>query len=305
MAAPEVAARRRRPALLGVLAVIAVAAVVGIVSATHHRPHGFDPHAMGTINGAKLNRLLRATAAAADSSAPDALAEEGRQLFFSTEVAQHGLSCATCHTAGGGVNPQLGTQNHPTKGGDFTGARDPISLWGVADTAPYLWTGAVPTLPEQTVRVITNFFKAGATQPASVTAHQAAALDAYLATLDPPTSPFDLGTMSAAAQNGERLFRGKAGCVSCHFGPLFTDNLIHVTGVPKSSGDTDPGSASVPGGFNTPQLRDIGATAPYMHNGSIPTLLDVVNFYDQNVVLGPLHLKPAEIADLVAYLEAL
>ena len=279
--APEVAARRRRPALLGVLAVIAVAAVVGIVSATHHRPHGFDPHAMGTINGAKLNRLLRATAAAADSSAPDALAEEGRQLFFSTEVAQHGLSCATCHTAGGGVNPQLGTQNHPTKGGDFTGARDPISLWGVADTAPYLWTGAVPTLPEQTVRVITNFFKAGATQPASVTAHQ------------------------AAAQNGERLFRGKAGCVSCHFGPLFTDNLIHVTGVPKSSGDTDPGSASVPGGFNTPQLRDIGATAPYMHNGSIPTLLDVVNFYDQNVVLGPLHLKPAEIADLVAYLEAL
>src|SRR5262249_35326878 len=131
------------------------------------------------------------------------------------------------------------------------------------------------------------------------------ALQAYVETLDPPTSPFDLGTMSPAAIRGEGIFRGKGGCVACHFGPLFTDNLLHITGVPKLPGDTDPGSAALLGGFNTPALRDIRNTAPYMHNGTIPTLHDVVIFYDNNAVLGPLHLKPDEIDDLTAYLEAL
>jgi cytochrome c peroxidase len=112
--------------------------------------------------------------------------------------------------------------------------------------------------------------------------------------------------MSPAAVRGEKIFRGKGGCASCHLGPLFTDNLIHNTGVPQEPGNNDAGSTAVPGGgFNTPALRDDAATAPYMHNGILPTLRDVVIFYDRNTVLGPLHLKANEMDDLVAYLEAL
>ena len=68
--------------------------------------------------------------------------------------------------------------------------------------------------------------------------------------------------------------------MGCHVGPLLTDNAVHVTGVPKvTPEDTDPGAArSGPrrNAFNTPQLRDLAATAPYMHNGSLATLRDVV-----------------------------
>ena len=67
-----------------------------------------------------------------------------------------------------------------------------------------------------------------------------------------------------------------------------------------------PGSASIPHGFNTPQLRDVRNTAPYMHNGVFETLEDVVAFYDANPLTGgPLRLSGPEKADLVAYLKTL
>jgi cytochrome c peroxidase len=52
-------------------------------------------------------------------------------------------------------------------------------------------------------------------------------------------------------------------------------------------------------------MRDLRNTAPYMHNGSLKSLNDVVEFYDQKSSLSPLRLTDAEIADLVAYLESL
>jgi cytochrome c peroxidase len=294
----------RRPLVLAMLTGIVIAAVAGALASRHPRSTVADPHALGTISQSRLQRILRATQTAEQAASQSQLAEEGRRLFHSTAIAQHGLSCATCHPAGG-TNPELGTQQHPTKAGDFTGARDPISLFGVAKTAPYTWAGSVQTLPEMSVRVITNFFKDGATQPAAVTAHQAAALVAYMATLDPPVSAFDLGTMSPAALRGENLFRGKAGCAACHDGPLFTDKHVHNTLVPKAPGDTDPGSPLVAGAFDTPMLRDLTGSAPYMHNGSIATLKGVVDFYNTQSSVAPLHLSPAEVDDIVEYLKAL
>jgi len=301
----KTASAMRKPVVLGMLAAVVVAVVAGIVAASHKTPAKFDPHAFGTISQGKLNRILRATSVQAKAAAPAQLVDEGRRLFNSTAIAQHGLSCASCHPQGGN-NPDIGTIVHPTKAGDFTGPRDPIALWGVAKTGPYTWSGAVQTLSEQTVRVITNFFKTGATQPASVTANQAAALMAYLATLQPPAHEFELGTMSAAALRGEALFRGKAGCAGCHLGTFFTDQLPHDTLVPKTPGETDPGSPLFPGaGFDTPGLRDVVSSAPYMHNGSIATLRDVVVFYNTRASTAPLGLSAADIDDIVEYLKAL
>jgi cytochrome c peroxidase len=287
--------------------VVALSAAVTFAvcaSQTKTAKRAFDPHAVSPIESAKLNRILRATASASAAVSRTELAAEGQQLFRSTAVAQRGLSCESCHPAGA-ANHDLGVQNHPTKAGDFTGARDPIALWGVTKTAPYLWPGNVATLNEMTVRVIKNFFKDGATQADGVTAQQTAALIAYMETLEPPARSFALGTMSPAAVRGELLFRGKAGCSGCHSGPFFTDGLIHDILVPRESGNTDPGSAVVPNGFNTPMLRDVAATAPYMHSGLFNSLSEVVDFYASRSIIAPLPLTQTERDDLVAYLEAL
>ena len=156
---------------------------------------------------------------------------------------------------------------HPQFEGDFTGPRDVSSLWGVADTPPYGWAGQEERLADFVVGTIESHFKEGEDQPQATTAEQTAALVAYLETLTPPASAFDRGTLSPAARRGEALFQGKGGCIDCHSGPLLTDDAFHDTLVPKiSSSDTDLGAR--PNGFNTPHLRDVRNTAPYMHNGS-------------------------------------
>src|SRR5262249_397109 len=118
-------------------------------------------------------------------------------------------------------------------------------------------------------------------------------------------SSFDLGTMSSAALRGQQLFQGKAGCISCHEGPLFTDNRLHNTLVPQVPGANDPGAANPPHSFNTPQLRDVANTAPYMHNGGFANLRQVVEFYDKTASTAPLQLTNQEMEDLIAYLRSL
>ena len=121
--------------------------------------------------------------------------------------------------------------------------------------------------------------------------------------------------MSSAAVRGLQLFTGKANCAACHSGPNFTDESFHNIGV----GGQDKGRAaiiqdpSLVGAFKTPGLRNVLLTAPYMHDGSVPTLEEVVRFYNaggkhpQGVseLIKPLHLTEDEIFDLVAFLGAL
>jgi cytochrome c peroxidase len=263
-----------------------------------------DPHAPVQLPPTRMASLLQATTSAGASIPRAELVARGQQLFRSTALAKQGEACETCHSSGS-ANPALGTTEHPVSPGDFVGPRDPPALWGVGDTEPYFWTGSSPTLRETVVATIINHFRHGASQPDDVTADQAAAIVAYLETLRPPVTSFDQGTMSQAALRGEVLFRGKGGCVECHGGPLFTDNRLHDTFVPRAPGANDSGSASIPGAFNTPQLRDVANTAPYMHNGVFPSLRSVVEFYNTASSVAPLRLTDAEIDDLVAYLREL
>jgi cytochrome c peroxidase len=158
----------------------------------------------------------------------------------------------------------------------------------------------------------------------------------------------------AAALRGLRIFIGKGNCSACHAGPAFSNGEFHDTGVPffVAGGGVDPGrhagirkllsselnllgrfnddragAAAVKtrhvalehrnfGEFKVPSLRNVALTAPYMHNGSLGTLADVVRHYSElsadrlhadgeKLLLRPLRLGAGEQTDLVAFLESL
>ncbi len=171
------------------------------------------------------------------------------------------------------------------------------------------------------------------------------ALVAFMDTLVSKDAPFDTGKMSAAAKRGRTLFEGKAKCIQCHNGPYLSDGKPHNTGVPENmevfenpvrhltyrSVVTNHGVPKADiwrrdvgyflvsknyadvGKFITPTLRELTVTAPYMHNGTIATLIDVVEFYDRGGgrddplanELVRLRLTASEKADVVAFLESL
>ena len=125
--------------------------------------------------------------------------------------------------------------------------------------------------------------------------------------------------LSPLAKNGLRLFRGRARCARCHSGSNLSDEDFHNTGVSWGRRPYDAGRAVVTGvpedtgKFKTPTLREIEPTAPYMHDGSIATLEEVVDFYDRggnenpflDRELRPLRLTEEEKTALVALLRSL
>jgi cytochrome c peroxidase len=155
--------------------------------------------------------------------------------------------------------------------------------------------------------------------------------------------------ISGAQQRGWELFRGKARCIECHTysqsAPFFSDFKFHNTGIGATNSLfvvliknlTEPSRSNNPttlahsdgfselgryavtfssndvGAFKTPTLRDIELTSPYMHNGSLRTLLDVVRFYNgggnANSYLDervrPLGLNDREVNDLVEFMRSL
>lgn len=133
--------------------------------------------------------------------------------------------------------------------------------------------------------------------------------------------------ISASARRGERLFFGeRLECYHCHGGFLFTDNVMHSrligaetgfhdTGVARTGGIGEhTGNPSQMGAFRTPSLRNIALTAPYMHDGSMATLEEVIRHYERggrargphtSSLLAGFRLTPQERRDLIAFLESL
>jgi cytochrome c peroxidase len=129
----------------------------------------------------------------------------------------------------------------------------------------------------------------------------------------------DQAAISASAVRGLALFNGKANCKTCHTGFNFTDESYHNLGVGMNAPKPDVGRSEISkagserGAFKTPTLRNVTLTAPYMHDGSEATLRGVVEFYNRGGVknptlskeVKPLGLAPAEVDDVVAFLETL
>ncbi len=130
----------------------------------------------------------------------------------------------------------------------------------------------------------------------------------------------DQKALDEAAVRGLALFKGKARCILCHNGPNFTDPKFHNLGVPQVGPmKEDLGRFSVTkaekdrGAFKTPTLRSITETAPYMHDGALKTLEEVVGFLNKgggsnqnlSALMKPLDLTAEEQSDLVAFLKSL
>jgi cytochrome c peroxidase len=125
----------------------------------------------------------------------------------------------------------------------------------------------------------------------------AEAIDAWLKSLRPMASPFlERGKPGAAARRGRKLFFDrKTACASCHPAGLFTDLRPYDVGTRAA---TDTVSE-----FDTPTLVEIWRTAPYLHDGSAPTLREVLTTANKGDRHGKTsHLAPGQIDDLLAYL---
>ena len=81
---------------------------------------------------------------------------------------------------------------------------------------------------------------------------------------------------------GLEIFFGKAGCGGCHSGPMFSDFRMYGRGI-GSTADRGAGNHR----FRTPSLRNLATTAPYMHDGTIKTIEDVIEYYDRGIALNP------------------
>lgn len=282
---------------------------------------------------------------AADNPLTPAKVELGKQLFFEPRLSGTGaMACVNCHlpeksfTDGiakakkddGTVN----TRNSPTMFN--VGYLDRLYWDGRAKTLEAnvlaAWKAQIGGKPDEVAKRL-------AAVPEYTAAFQAAfgeapnegnivkALASFLRVLRTGDSPFDRWkagdekAMSDAAKKGADLFLGKAGCIVCHVPPLFTDRTFHNVGIGMKAEKPDVGAAGEKalndpnrmGQFKTPTLREVAKTAPYFHDGSVATLKEAVTLMvgggldnkHKDPALMAKDLKPEEIDQLVAFLEAL
>jgi cytochrome c peroxidase len=274
----------------------------------------------------------------------------GRWLYYDTRLsADNTISCATCHRpenafseptpVSTGIRGQKGNRKAPT----FINA-----AWALFPHT--FWDGRAGSLEEQALGPVANPIEMGNTHEAMIQTIQgiegyqkyfeeafgspeitkeriAKAIADYERTRMSGNSPYDRwkngdeAAVSDQVKLGERLFFDKAGCNQCHLGYNFTDSLFHNLGVgwdPETQ-HKDPGRVAITnqesdtGAFKTPTVREVTKRAPYMHDGSVATLREVVELYNRggepnpylDPKIKPLGLTDEEMNALVAMMEAL
>ncbi len=267
----------------------------------------------------------------------------GRELFFDPRLSGTGkMSCATCH------DPTLAWgDGRPTGIGSAGNRLDRHSptILNLAFGELMFWDGRADSLEEQSIGPIQNPAEMTNEMPRliatlrAIPSYQASfaqafpneeisaatiakALATFERTIVSGQAPFDRwvggdeNAISEAAKRGFVTFNTTANCASCHSGWRFTDDSFHDIGLH----DDDIGRGAVIEGipelqhaFKTPTLRNIAQRAPYMHNGSITTLEEVVRHYAGRFVRRPslavelhrLDVTAEDIQDVVAFLETL
>ncbi len=188
----------------------------------------------------------------------------------------------------------------------------------------FFWDGRAKSLEQQALEPILNPKELGMTQGEAERrtglkiAEITDALASYVRTIRSGDSRFDRyaagdqRALSELEKAGLVVFRGKGRCNACHTGPNFTDENSHNTGIAWKDGKlVDQGAGE--GKFKVPTLREVARTPPYMHDGSLAKLEDVVEFYDRggnpnpglDDEIRPLHLTGDEKQALVAFLGSL
>ena len=223
----------------------------------------------------------------------------GKRLFNAATAprltSDNWISCAVCHFDG--------LTDNRTWLGFPDGPRNTPSLLGVGETGPFHWSGDLDELQDVEVTVRTIQGGAGLVEGDAhdtlgpLHAGESADLDAlaaYLQTLRMRPSP--VRQDAATVDRGRALFEA-LGCSECHGAPTYTDGLLHDIGTGDASKERNPHGRGTR--FDTPTLRGLWLTAPYFHDGSAPTLRDVLTTFNHGDAAG---LSEAELAALVAFL---
>ena len=275
----------------------------------------------------------------------------GRWLFYDKRLsADNSISCASCHRPENAFS-EPSPHSKGIRGQE--GNRKAPSFLNLAWTIypNFFWDGRSDSLENQALGPMANPLEMGNSHEAMVKTLKttqsysryfkeafgdgeitkervAKAIADYERTRMSGNSPWDkwkAGDERAVSDEiklGDSLFSGKAACNQCHLGQNFTDNTFHNLGIgwnAKQKRFSDDGRFVVSkdvkdtGAFKTPTLRDVSKHAPYMHDGSLKTLKDVVNHYnkggDRNPHLdpkmAPLKLSKREIKAIVALMNAL
>jgi cytochrome c peroxidase len=246
----------------------------------------------------------------------------GRRLFNDRRLSRDGtIACASCHDPARAFSVDRAVA--PGVLGR-TGRRNAPALLNRGYGRLFFWDGRSRSLEDQVLQPIrdpnemdlTLADAAARTGVDATTMSQA--LASYVRSILSGDSPYDRfvagdrEALPADALAGMRIFRGRGNCSACHVGPNFSDEQLHNTGVAWRDGRLiDSGAGH--GEFKTPTLREVARTSPYMHDGSLTTLEQVVDYYDRggntNPWLDPelraLGLSNEDKRNLVAFLRAL
>jgi cytochrome c peroxidase len=271
--------------------------------------------------------------------------ELGRLLYYDKRLSADGtVSCATCHAPESSF-----TDNKPVSGGikGQTGGRSAPTVFNRAYSLAQFWDGRAKSLEEQAGGPMQNPIEMGNTHevvvktlkglPGYVARFKQAfgseefgidevtkAIATYERTVLSGNSPYDRykagdkKAMSASQIRGFDVYFNKAKCDQCHEGVNLTANSYHNLGVGTDKPNPDEGRMAVTknpadwASFKTPTLREIARTAPYMHDGSLATLEEVVEYYNKggnpnknlDERMKPLNLTPQEKKDLVEFMKA-
>jgi cytochrome c peroxidase len=267
----------------------------------------------------------------------------GQMLFFDPRLSgANNISCGSCHNPSFSWGDRLALGIG--EGTAELGRRTPTILNG-AWFEQLMWDGRFDSLEEQAlgpmgseaemhqdlneivdelaaVQGYTSLFNVVFPGEGITIQNIAKAIATYERTIVSGVSPLDLwiagdeGAISDSAKRGFDLFNGKANCVACHSTWNFTDGSFHDIGLPgedRGRGANFENVEQLQFAFKTPTLRNAVERGPYMHDGSIPDLRAVVIHYDSGTIHRPslsedlveLNLQPAEVDDLVAFLETL
>lgn len=278
-------------------------------------------------------------------------AELGRILYFDKRLSSNGtVSCASCHAPeegfaknealSPGIQGQLGTRNAPTV---INTAYQKHQFWdGRADTLEEQCKGPIANRKEMTeaktpeeayktcqeciykIKEYRTLFKEAFGRDECSIKDVCQAIATFERTVLSGNSAFDrymAGDKTAMTEQqilGLKVFK-KANCDSCHRGFNFTDGRFMNIGIGMDKPNPDLGRYEITkdpldkGAFKTPTLRDSSKNYPYMHDGSLKTLEDVVDYYDRGGIpnknlsplIKPLNLSQEEKAALVSFMKAL
>ncbi len=222
---------------------------------------------------------------------------EGRKLFHDANnrtisAVEASVACSSCHLEGRDDGHTWGFPDGPRQTPTLAGR-------GIAATAPYHWSGEFPDTQSFLTHTITARMGGSGLSRGAVTQ-----LNAFIDALALPENPLQVATPTPASVRGSQVFE-RAQCSTCHTGPWLTNNGSSNVGSLVTRGNNPDNGLVMSQGINVPSLKGLARSAPYLHDGSAPSIRARVlkNPNDRHGVTSTL--SDEDVNDLVAYLATL